>query len=404
MIWNHNTSPLEQHPDVQSARADLWNEREHRGQCLSCGQQLYNVVVVDQEASASSSKKQPAHLPASLRKLFRKNSATDSTSGASSSLESSPTASSSKRCKEPIHPQQGRRTSLTIPGKVDDGVCLVCHPSSTIGGRLPTYSASLVGSASSARTTGAAVKKNSHQKETTDDDRHTKNARYTGEYNVYGERDGRGTLRWDNGDVYTGSFFNGKLHGHGTLSFAANSTINNNNNSDDPQQVTSGCTSGDAASGGGGEYVGEWECGYQHGTGTRRWSNGDMYTGHYWNGQRTGEGRFYFANGDLYVGQWKNGVMEGAGRYYYRSGQRFEGTFGRGKRVGKGKLQRTNGDIDLGLYVSDVRVGLGVRWNADRTVAWKMIDGKIQHRITIAEAVALDYDLEAAAVALERVA
>jgi hypothetical protein len=348
-------------------------------------------------------------LPASFRKLFRKNS--DSTSGASSSLESSPTASSSKRCKEPIHPQQGRRTPLTIPGKVDDGVCLVCHPSSTIGGQLPTYSASLVRAASSARrtTSAASTTKNSHQKESTEDNdsSHTKNARYTGEYNVYGERDGRGTLRWDNGDVYTGSFFNGKLHGHGTLSFATNSATavattnnnNNNNNGEDPQPVTSG----DAAGGGGGEYVGEWECGYQHGTGTRRWTNGDVYTGHYWNGQRTGEGRFYFANGDLYVGRWKNGVMDGAGRYYYRSGQRFEGTFGRGKRVGKGKLQRTNGDIDLGLYVSDVRVGLGVRWNADRTVAWKMIDGKIQHRITIAEAVALDYDLEAAAVALERV-
>jgi MORN repeat len=129
-----------------------------------------------------------------------------------------------------------------------------------------------------------------------------------------------------------------------------------------------------------------------------------VYTGAYVNGRRTGEGRFYFANGDLYTGQWNDNVMEGSGRYYYQSGQRFEGTFRRGKRIGKGKLQRTNGDIDIGLYVNDVRVGLGVRWNADRTVAWKMMDGHVQHRIHIAEAVALDYDIEIAAAAMERLA
>lgn len=198
------------------------------------------------------------------------------------------------------------------------------------------------------------------------------NAVYEGPFNVYGERDGVGTMTWDNGDAYTGDFFNGNRHGHGTLAFKDGS-----------------------------EYVGEWECNRQHGVGTRRWNNGDCYTGQYQNGKRTGEGRFYFSNGDMYTGQWVSGVMQGFGRYYYASGQRFEGIFFQGIRKGKGKLQRTDGSLDIAVYSNDVRVGVGVRWSADRTVAWKMCDGLVKKKITVVEAVALDYDIDAVAEALE---
>ena len=189
---------------------------------------------------------------------------------------------------------------------------------------------------------------------------------YKGSFNVYGERDGKGTMTWENGDAYTGDFFNGNRHGHGTLQFADGS-----------------------------EYVGGWECNQQHGVGTRRWNNGDCYTGQYSRGQRTGEGRFYFANGDLYVGGWQRNVLHGFGRYYYSNGQRFEGDFVAGQRQGKGKLQRRDGSLDVGVYSNDKRCGLGVRWSADRTHAWRMLDGKLQKRITVAEAVALDYEMEA---------
>jgi len=42
-----------------------------------------------------------------------------------------------------------------------------------------------------------------------------------------------------------------------------------------------------------------------------------------------------------------------------------------------------------------------VRWSADRTMAWKMMDGKCKKKIAVAEAVALDYDIEALARQLE---
>jgi hypothetical protein len=258
---------------------------------------------------------------------------------------------------------------LSIPGQVERGHCLQCgikedeaepQPSRASGTSSPDSFASSSEEPEMNRSSIASVSHSPSQSK----------ASYQGSFNVYGERDGPGVMTWENGDVYTGEFFNGNRHGHGTLVFAD-----------------------------GTEYVGEWECNLQHGVGTRRWTNGDCYTGQYSNGKRTGEGRFYYSNGDMYIGQWVSGVMHGPGRYYYASGQRFEGLFVNGKRQGKGKLQRTDGSLDVGVYIQDVRRGIGVRWSADRTLAWKMCDGVVKKKITIPEAVAMDYDIDAAAQA-----
>jgi hypothetical protein len=266
---------------------------------------------------------------------------------------------------------------LSIPGQVERGHCLQCGINTTISMNETTLP--VVQNSSNNRSSGSI----SPASFTSDDDIRVgrpssatieppsqSTANYQGSFNVYGERDGQGAMTWDNGDVYTGEFFNGNRHGHGTLVFHD-----------------------------GTEYVGEWECNLQHGVGTRRWNNGDCYTGQYQNGKRTGEGRFYYSNGDMYIGQWVSGVMHGPGRYYYASGQRFEGMFVNGKRQGKGKLQRMDGSLDVGVYVNDVRRGIGVRWSADRTLAWRMLDGTVRKKITVPEAVAMDYDIDAAAQA-----
>ena len=186
---------------------------------------------------------------------------------------------------------------------------------------------------------------------------------YQGPYNERGQRHGGGEMVWSNGDVYRGAFVCDMRQGHGTLTFAPPQSPNN-------------------AYKDGGEYVGDWYQDLMQGNGTRR-----------------------YANGDLYWGRWQNNQMHGQGRYYYASGQRFEGLFLHSKRAGKGKLQRTDGTIEIFQYVNDQRVGQGIRWSADRSKAWRLWmpssaakGAPLQkQKISIAEAVSLDYDIEQAA-------
>jgi len=184
---------------------------------------------------------------------------------------------------------------------------------------------------------------------------------YEGSYNEHHERHGNGVLKWQNGDVYKGTFWENKRQGHGSLTFAD-----------------------------GTEYVGMWEDDLFHGEGTRRFANGDVYTGHYAYGKRSGPGRCYFANGDMYVGEFRNDMISGFGRYYYNNGQRYEGNFYQGKRHGRGKYQYNDGRVEIFRYDADSRVGEGVRWSKDRKKTWKLKEnGKVKGRISIDEAVAV---------------
>jgi hypothetical protein len=226
---------------------------------------------------------------------------------------------------------------------------------------------------------------------------------YQGPYNDCGQRHGEGEMIWSNGDVYRGAFVCDFRQGHGTISFA-NAPQHSTPSSTQQQQQQPQPLPSD-----GGEYVGDWSQDQMHGSGTRRFPNGDVYMGEYNRGFRHGQGRFYYANGDLYWGAWQNNQMHGPGRYYYASGQRFEGTFGHGKRTGKGKLQRTDGMLEIFQYVNDQRVGQGVRWSADRSRAWRLwipssssssstnralVSGLQKQSMTVAEAVSLVYDIE----------
>ena len=352
---NNNITATTTLVDTSGGEDAIKKERYERGQCPSCGQQLF-------ELKENHNSKETHTTKPKFGLLFR-HKATASTNDNNNSNNSSNPPSSSSSSPQQRAPPQPRRLPLTIPGRVERGQCVAC---SETGGTnmedvppppiaLPPVTAlaaaSIVPSLSTT-TTNAAT------------------AIYDGPLNEYGERHGEGIMTWSNGDRYVGTFFNGVRHGHGSLFFAGG--VN-------------------------GEYVGQWECNYMHGMGTRRFANGDVYVGMYVDGQRNGSnGRFYYANGDLYVGDWQNDQMTGKGRYYYSSGQRFEGRFVQGKRFGKGKLQRVDGSLDIFLYDQDQRVGTGIRWSVDRKRAWKLDrHGNVKKKLSIAEAVSAVYEMEA---------
>jgi hypothetical protein len=83
---------------------------------------------------------------------------------------------------------------------------------------------------------------------------------YTGGYNTWSEQQGQGTMRWANGDVYTG----------------------------------------------------EWNWGIQSGQGTYTWASGDVYSGEYEWGRRHGRGKLTRTDKTVYEGVWSEGELLGA--------------------------------------------------------------------------------------------
>jgi len=177
---------------------------------------------------------------------------------------------------------------------------------------------------------------------------------YHGCYNGQGLPHGpNGIMKWSNGDVYEGNFWNGMQDGLGTFYFSDGS-----------------------------EYVGKWECNMMHGEGTRRFINGSVYSGPYNRGKRKGKnGHFYFSNGDAYVGEFDYDQFEGKGIFYYGNGIVYEGGFANGKRNGEGIFYQLNNETDISCYILDRPVGNGVRWNENRSKAWRLRDGEIVDQI-----------------------
>lgn len=67
-------------------------------------------------------------------------------------------------------------------------------------------------------------------------------------------------------------------------------------------------------------YTGQWENGKMHGNGTIVWEDGAVYSGQWVHGKRTGHGSYTWATGDRYVGQWKENQFNGPGTFYHGTG------------------------------------------------------------------------------------
>ena len=89
---------------------------------------------------------------------------------------------------------------------------------------------------------------------------------------IDGKREGRGIIRWDNGDIYNGDWKNDKKEGKGIYCY---------NN--------------------GQRYEGDWIEDKKEGRGIYYWNNSEF-------------------QGDRYEGEWKNDNYEGKGIYYYNDG------------------------------------------------------------------------------------
>ncbi len=90
-------------------------------------------------------------------------------------------------------------------------------------------------------------------------------------------------------------------------------------------------------------YEGSWKNSRMHGKGTMTWSDGRKYSGDWKNGEMDGDGMMSWANGDKYKGDFKANNMEGKGVMTWATGDRYEGAWKTGKMHGKGVLKYANG-------------------------------------------------------------
>jgi hypothetical protein len=119
----------------------------------------------------------------------------------------------------------------------------------------------------------------------------------------------QGSLKYPNGDIYTGEFNYGQPNGVGKMTYA----------------------NGDL-------YAGNFFEGQKHGVGDYTWADGNRYIGQFIAGNLEGRGAYYFlgknkTNPDKYVGDFKKNVFNGDGVYTYGNGAVVSGKFKDGRKV-----------------------------------------------------------------------
>jgi hypothetical protein len=123
---------------------------------------------------------------------------------------------------------------------------------------------------------------------------------------------GEGTMKFANGDSYTGTFKDEKKIGYGIYIFSN-----------------------------GERYEGEFQADFPNGKGTAFLGNGNVYTGYFINNVPDGKGKMVFNNGNIYDGEWKRGVREGNGTMSYVDGSIYTGEWKSNKKSGYGTFRKS---------------------------------------------------------------
>ena len=103
-------------------------------------------------------------------------------------------------------------------------------------------------------------------------------------------------------------------------------------------------------------------------------------------GEREGRGTFYTEDGAKYEGSWLEDKYDVLGVYHFTNEDVFRGHFQAGLQDGKGTLHWADGEVEVCNCRAGKRIGVGVRWNAERTRAIRFLDGDEKAEISLAEA------------------
>lgn len=136
-------------------------------------------------------------------------------------------------------------------------------------------------------------------------------------------------LNWNDTYEYWGEVENGEASGYGALYNKKDGSLRQIGKYIDSKIVT-----GTDFYDNGENFHGNYEDGHWA-YGIYCYACGDSYIGEFENGKKHGTGSYYFANGDYHDGQWIEGVFTGYGSYYYSAEQvLYTGNFTNGKKNG----------------------------------------------------------------------
>ncbi|KAI8897465.1 hypothetical protein BC833DRAFT_621209 [Globomyces pollinis-pini] len=166
---------------------------------------------------------------------------------------------------------------------------------------------------------------------------------YVGERNDQKERHGNGKNNFPNGDVYEGSYSNGKRKGLGTYKWKA-----------------------------GHRYKGDYQDNLRHGQGYFNYPDGSKYNGSFANGKRHGQGVYVYVNGDVYQGDWEEDVKHGIGIYHYATGGKKKGVWVNGSLKGEGSVIHADHVIS-GVFINDDEMEMPVKLSFPSSGYSKMV-------------------------------
>ena len=104
-------------------------------------------------------------------------------------------------------------------------------------------------------------------------------------------------------------------------------------------------------------YEGNWKDDKIQGNGKMIYSNGNVYEGNWKDNEMDGNGKMIYSNGNVYEGNWKNNKKNGQGIMIYTNNDKYEGDWNNDKMDGKGKMIYKNGDIYEGKWNKDKKYG-----------------------------------------------
>lgn len=179
---------------------------------------------------------------------------------------------------------------------------------------------------------------------------------------------GQGIYRYSNGDVYKGGFKNDKLSGNATfISHTGDKYVGQYSDNNMEGEGTYFYQNGKVEEGlfANNRYVGDANAkgcvsgNCNNGKGTFILNNGEKYIGYMKNGVREGKGSYYFNSGEWYKGYWKNNKRNGEGTNYYPDGEKYQGNWKNDKRDGYGTYTYIDGSYYSGMWEMGKYVGTG---------------------------------------------